>query len=414
MQPLNPDGSGQVDSNNNPVMTSRTEQYGYDSLNRLSTVDYGDGQTQGYTFDAMGNRLGKTDTNSSGTTTTASTYDAANRLLTAGASTYTSDADGNTLTDGARTNVWDSQNRLVSCTANGVTSTYTYGADGLRRSSTVNGVTTYYVYDGTMLVREMQQNAQGVLQPTATYLCGPRGPEYRRDDTQAEGTYTDSGGVQHPAGKTRWYVYDGLGSVVGEVDPSGNLTSSGTFDVYGAKRVGGTGAATSRQGFVGGLGHMTDDTGLVYMRARYYDPNVGRFVSEDPSQDGSNWFVYAGNNPTNCADVNGRADAWVEAIIKMLWTALGPQGVELPDDPATQIENLIQASKNEIYAGRAAAARGAVDAAEGDDTENDVGSAAGNIEAGSGLAQEAKAAFVFEQSEEFQQFIVDMGDIIGP
>jgi len=86
-------------------------------------------------------------------------------------------AAGNTLTDGTRTNAWDSQNRLVSCTANGVTSAYTYGADGLRRSSTVNGVTTYYVYDGTMLVREMQQNTQGVLQSTATYLCGPRGPE---------------------------------------------------------------------------------------------------------------------------------------------------------------------------------------------------------------------------------------------
>jgi len=295
-----------VDGSGNPVFNSRTERYAYDARSRLKSVDYGDGQTQGYTFDAMGNRLGKTDTNSSGTTTTASTYDAANRLLTAGASTYTSDADGNTLTDGARTNVWDSQNRLVSCTANGVTSTYTYGADGLRRSSTVNGVTTYYVYDGTMLVREMQQNAQGVLQPTATYLCGPRGPEYRRDDTQAEGTYTDSGGVQHPAGKTRWYVYDGLGSVVGEVDPSGNLTSSGTFDVYGAKRQGGTGTATSRQGFVGALGHVTDsETGLVYMRARYYDPSVGRFVSQDPRRDGCNWFIYCQNNPTNGIDFDG-------------------------------------------------------------------------------------------------------------
>jgi len=122
----------------------------------------------------MGNRVQKTD---SATGTTGYTVDAANRLLTAGANTYTSDLDGNTSSDGTRTSVWDSQNRLVSCTANGVTSMYTYGADGLRRSSTVNGVTTYYVYDGTMLVREMQQNAQRQLQATATYLCGPRGPE---------------------------------------------------------------------------------------------------------------------------------------------------------------------------------------------------------------------------------------------
>ncbi len=73
----------------------------------------------------------------------------------AGSQNYTSDADGNTLSDGTRTNVWDSQNRLVSCTSGGVTSTSTYGADGLRHTSTVNGVATYYVYDETMLVREM-------------------------------------------------------------------------------------------------------------------------------------------------------------------------------------------------------------------------------------------------------------------
>ncbi len=79
-----------------------------------------------------------------------------------------------------------------------------------------------------MLVREMQQNAQGVLQASATYLCGPRGPEYRRDDTQAEGTYSDSTGT-HPAGKTRWYVYDGLGSVIGRIKGGTGTISCAAF-----------------------------------------------------------------------------------------------------------------------------------------------------------------------------------------
>jgi len=107
----------------------------------------------------------------------------------------TSDADGNTLTDtGGRTMTWDSQNRLVSCTKNGVTSTYTYGADGLRRSSTVNGVTTYYAYDGQTMIREMRRSpTTGALVNTATYLQSPRGAEYRRDDTQTE---VDSQGKQ--------------------------------------------------------------------------------------------------------------------------------------------------------------------------------------------------------------------------
>jgi hypothetical protein len=148
----------------------------------------------------------------------------------ASASAVTSDADGNTLTDtGGRTMTWDSQNRLVSCTKGGVTNTYTYGADGLRRNSTVNGITTYYAYDGQTMIREMRRNPQrGALVNTATYLQGMRGAECRRDDTQTE---TDSQGRQVSA--CRWYVYDGLGSVVGEVDPSGTLTSSPKYDVYG-------------------------------------------------------------------------------------------------------------------------------------------------------------------------------------
>ncbi len=288
-------------------------------------MDYGDGEKQGnptnpvaspgYTFDAMGNRLTKSDSLTSGgtttTTTTASTFDAANRLTStatngASASAVTSDADGNTLTDtGGRTMTWDSQNRMASCTKAGVTSTYTYGADGLRRSSTVGGVTTYYVYDGQTMIREMKRNTQtGALFNTATYLQGPRGSEYRRDDTQVE---LDSQGRQ--VSVCRWYVYDGLGSVVGEVDPAGSLTSSPKYDVYGAVRAN-SGTASSRQGFVGGLGHVSDtETGLVYMRARYYDPSNGRFASEDPSKNGYNWFVYCDNSPNNRVDQTGKASS---------------------------------------------------------------------------------------------------------
>ena len=121
VQAMNANGTPQVDGSYNPVLTTRTEKYekgdgssGYDALNRLTTVDYGDGQTQSYSFDAMGNRLQRQDSVSG---TTSSSYNAANMLLSttgAGASTYSNDLDGNTLTGGGRTNAWDSQNRLVS------------------------------------------------------------------------------------------------------------------------------------------------------------------------------------------------------------------------------------------------------------------------------------------------------------
>jgi RHS repeat-associated protein len=185
---------------------------------------------------------------------------------------------------GGRTNTWDSQNRLVQCAYNGTTTTSTYASGGLRHRSVVGANTTDYVLDQSIFVREL---LSGMVK--ATYLVGPRGPEYRRDDQ---------------AGAIRWD--DGLGSVVGEVAPDGTLTRSQSFDVYGCVRTS-SGAATTKHKFVGSLGHPSDDeTGLIYMRARHYDPVCGRFASEDPGRDGRSWYVYCDSNPTNLVDATGR------------------------------------------------------------------------------------------------------------
>jgi RHS repeat-associated protein len=99
-------------------------------------------------------------------------------------------------------------------------------------------------------------------------------------------------------------VFDGVGSVSEEVDPNGNVTAARKYDVFGSVRSGQSG--TSSQKFVGSLGHVSEDsTGLIYMRARYMDPVTGRFISEDPAQDETNWFLYCGNAPTNKYDPTG-------------------------------------------------------------------------------------------------------------
>jgi len=95
----------------------RTEQYGYDELHRLTGVNYGDGETQGYTCNA------------------------ANMLLSRGSDLYQNDANGNTLTGGGRANTWDGQNRLTQCVKGGVTSIFTNGADELRRRKVTGGNT---------------------------------------------------------------------------------------------------------------------------------------------------------------------------------------------------------------------------------------------------------------------------------
>jgi RHS repeat-associated protein len=275
----------------------RTELYGYDELNRLKTVDYGDGQTQSYAFDAMGNRTSKTDVGGGINGTEGYTFNAANMLLTRAGNSYTNDLAGNTLTGGGRTNTWDSQNRLVSCVNGANTSSFVYGADGLRRQSTVNSVTADFLLDNRMFVRERNHSTGAGI---ATYLVGARGPEYRRDDV---------------SGAIRWYLYDGLGSVLGEVDPNGTITSSRKFDVYGAIRGGINPSGTSQHKFVGQLGHPSEDeTGLTYMRARYYDPAAGRFANQDPKRDGINWYTYCLDNPVNCIDESGEAPSPAEII----------------------------------------------------------------------------------------------------
>lgn len=64
----------------------------------------------------------------------------------------------------------------------------------------------------------------------------------------------------------------------------------------------------SKHKFVGSFGHVSEDeTGLIYTRARYMDPALGRFISEDPAGDGANWFVYCESNPVNLVDADGRS-----------------------------------------------------------------------------------------------------------
>ncbi len=267
----------------------RTENYGtqqnpgYDALNRLVYVDYGNSETQSYTFDDMDNRLSLNGELYG--------YNAANMLTSLGTHTYQNDSNGNRIgIDNIVNNYWDSQNRLRQCTYGGTTSTFTYGADGLRRSTTTNGVTTYYAIDGQAVAQELRSGV-----PFATYLNGPRGVEYRQDGS----------------GNKSWYLYDGLGSVVGELsDNTGNgvtVTATRHYDAYGAV-LDSTGSSTSGYDFCGQLGHTTEPEtgGLIQMRARWMDPATGRFMSEDPGFEGINWYAYCGDNPVNRADESGR------------------------------------------------------------------------------------------------------------
>jgi len=100
------------------------------------------------------------------------------------------------------------------------------------------------------------------------------------------------------------YLYNGHYDVVQIVDTSGNIVNQYDYDVWGnfLKK------EESIDNHFTYFGQTYDETtGLYYLRARYYDPTMGRFTQQDPAEDGYNWYVYGNQNPVMYADYSGES-----------------------------------------------------------------------------------------------------------
>jgi RHS repeat-associated protein len=220
------------------------------------------------------------------------TYDDDNRLLTAGGVSVVNDTDGN-LTSGPLTNspfvtyTYDARNRLTS--AGGLT----YGYDpGGNRTSITSGtnVTIFVITPDAALPQVLMRIKPGGV--TNYYVYGP-GLLYETTET-ASGT------------TVAYYHFDSRGSTVALTDANGNLTDHVEYSAYGTVtyRVG-----TNDTPFLynGRYGVQSDVNGLLYMRARYYNPYLCRFLNPDPSgfAGGLNWYAYAEGNPISEIDPFG-------------------------------------------------------------------------------------------------------------
>jgi RHS repeat-associated protein len=203
---------------------------------------------------------------------------------------YIYDNNGNLLNDGASTYTYDSANRLISFTNATTTVTYRYRCNGVSRdawgvtgcqsdrvSQTVNGTTTNYVLDLASPLTQVLSDG------TNTYLYGVD------RIAQVNGTATE------------YFLPDALGSVRQLVNSAGNITLARSYQPYGTA-ISSVGNGYSNYGFTG---EMTDPTGLIYLRARYYDPADGRFFQQDPSRQEKNLYQYAGSSPTMFTDPSG-------------------------------------------------------------------------------------------------------------
>ena len=176
----------------------------------------------------------------------------------------------------AKTYTYDAFNRLSTYTADGVTASYTYDGDNLRQSKTVNGSTVNHLLDGANVVADIYPDSTNI------YVYGNGVELFKTGGQTSRYTKSYRGDVTAvTTGDTKTeYFYDAFGNKQTDTD-----TSTNPFEYCGE--------------------YFDDETGLIYLRNRYYDPTIGRFITEDPIRDGENWYVYAGNNPVNFVDFSG-------------------------------------------------------------------------------------------------------------
>jgi RHS repeat-associated protein len=253
--------------------------YGYDVLDRLTSASYPATGNESYAYDSVGNR-------SSSHRSAAYGYQPNNRLMSTDTASYLYDNNGDMTAraDSAGTTqfVWDFENRLTNVvTPSAGSVTYKYDALG-RRIQRVpsNGASTNFSYDGADVVRDKNSDAT-----TVDYLNGPG----------ADNKIWQKGATQY------FFSQDHLGSTTALTNTSGALVERETYDAYGNS----AGSALTRYGYTGR--ERDPLTGLQYNRARFYDPELGRFISEDPIglAGGINQFAYVGNNPQNRVDPSG-------------------------------------------------------------------------------------------------------------
>jgi len=261
----------------NPLSTNLT--YTYDHLNRLTGVS--GGQSESYGYNAIGNVTSKT---GMGSYSYGAGSAGPHAVTSAGGNSYSYDANGNMTGGAGRSLTWNVDNMLAAVSYQGTTTQYTYDGGEGRIKKVVGGsdVTRYF---------GMVEEHNGTL--IKYYSVG--------DLLVARKVQGDS---------REWYHSDRLGSITMMTNASGNKIKGYDYTPFG-EFAGQSGNSDNDTTYTG---HRYDaESGLIYMGARYYDPELGRFISPDiiipdpGNPQALNRYSYVYNNPVNNTDPTGHA-----------------------------------------------------------------------------------------------------------
>ena len=269
---------------------SKTRTFGYDNAYRLtSATSIISGQNESYTFDDVGNR-----TSSHLSSVYGYQQGSFNRLASTQQASYSFDNNGNLTSKTEGTAKWyysyDRENRLMNAARFGglmpranESVIYQYDAFGRRvvRQDKKTG-RTEFTHDGMDVLQDRKSNGEVV-------------------------NYVNSLGIDNKLKVTtgttsKYFLTDHLGSTTGLTDSNGVVTESASYDSFGRTV---SSNLTTRYQYTGR--EADEYTGLMFYRARFYDPQIGRFISEDPIgfRGGINWYSYVENNPIQKRDPFG-------------------------------------------------------------------------------------------------------------
>lgn len=298
------------------AQTPETFTYSYDTLSRVASLQRPNGVRTDYAYDNVYRLARLTHTNALNqaledfqysynnddeiesisslasatllpTAKTAAPADAANRVPQFGNASYTFDNEGQTTSRNNAPTVtnftWNARGRLTKATlSNGQSVDYGYDALGRRNSSAASGITTNFLYDGLDVVLDKGSDNSAV-----DYLNGPGVDNKLRQASAATGSL--------------YFHQDHLGSTSALTDINSNVAERGQYESFGD----GVSSSLTRYGYTGR--ERDAATNLIFYRARWYDPEEGRFTVEDPIglRGGLNAYRYGMSDPVRFTDPSG-------------------------------------------------------------------------------------------------------------
>lgn len=288
-------------------------QYSYDAAGRMTGMQ--NKKSNGtviseysFTLDKIGNHTGETinepalATALSSLTNGTTNYGAMpfNRIQNAGSTNFTHDGAGNITQRGSDNYTFDLNDNLLNATG-AYPATFTYDGSGNRRTKTANGTQTKYILNILGMSQVLLETDQSNT-PTNYYIYGATGLVSRIK----------------PNGTTHYYHYDFRGSTVALTDASQTITHTYSYDAFGTVLAANEPANdVNVYRYNGQYGVQYDAPNRTFMRARYYDPQTGRFISEDPIW-ATNLYPFADNNPVNSNDLNGKETNSIDKFKKRI------------------------------------------------------------------------------------------------